>query len=96
MRKVYIVNKGAHDFSDAERFGELVELSSGPIDPFGVNNMYRTFVEKLKNSDQDDFIMLSGLPVMQAVACAMFAARHQKLNLLLFKDGKYIERTLVL
>lgn len=92
MKKVFVVNKSNHDFSSAKEFGELIFLSSGPMNRYGTNNMFRIFEEKLKNSSPDDYIVPCSLNVMNSIACAIFAHKHGTLNLLLFKKGTYIER----
>jgi len=94
--KVFIVNKSAHDFSPANRWGEPIFLSQGPMQRYSVNNMHRQFSEVMKDSTPDDFIVPCSLNVMNSVACAIFAHKHGRLNLLLFKQGDYIERNLVL
>ena len=94
MNRVYIISRSAHDFSDAERFGELVFLSDGPMNRYSCNNMCRVFATHLRHSSPDDYLLLTGLSVMNSIACALFAALHQRLNLLLYKQGKYIERNL--
>ena len=96
MKKVFIVNKSAHDFSPAEAFGEIVFLSEGSINRYATNNMHRKFSEILEDSLPDDHLVLCSLSVMNSIAGAIFAHKHGKLNLLLFKDGSYIERNLVL
>jgi len=96
MRKVYIVNRSPHDFSDAERFGETVFLTEGSLNRYATNNMVRLFTEAMTNSKADDLIVLCSLNVMNAVACAVFASKHKCINLLLYKDGRYIERNHVL
>jgi hypothetical protein len=97
MTHVYIVNRSAHDFSEAERFGTTVFLSEGSIDRYAVNNMARTFTEVMADSSSGDYIVLCSLNMMNAIACAIFARKHGTLNLLLYKQGKgYIERNLVL
>lgn len=91
-RKVYIVNKSSHNFSAAEQFGEIVFLSDGPMNRYSTNNMFRTFNALMKDSSPSDYIVPCSLNVMNAIACSIFAHRHGTLNLLLFKQGKYIER----
>jgi len=61
MRKVFVVNRGCHDHSDAERFGELVFLSEGAINRYAVANMYREFVQQLRNSQEEDFLLITDL-----------------------------------
>lgn len=90
--KVFIVNKSAHDFSAAERYGKLVFLSEGPINRYSTNNMFRTFEPLLADSSPTDYIVPCSLNVMNSIVSAIFARKHGTLNLLLFKDGVYIER----
>lgn len=94
--KVYIINKSSHDYSPATKFGDIVFLSEGPMNRYGTNNMCRLFAEKMKDSTEKDYIVPCSLNVMNSVACAIFAHKHGKLNLLLFKEGIYIERNHVL
>ncbi len=93
MPTIYIVNQGGHDFSSAEDWGSPITfLSKGSISPFQTNNMYREFAEILNESKSDDYIVPCGLPTMSLIACAIFSLKHGRLNLLLFRNGKYIER----
>lgn len=101
MAKVFVVNSAGHDYSKAEGFGEVVVMSTGTIDKFAVTRMFRIFHDYLASSSQDDFIVQSGPAVMNAIACAIFAAKHQKLNLLIWRlerDGSdhYVPRHLIM
>lgn len=96
MNKVYVVNKSAHDFSEASKYGEIVFLSEGPINRYATNNMLRQFSDMMKDSEPDDYIVPCSLNVMNAIASAIFAHKHGTLNLLLFKERSYIERNHVL
>jgi hypothetical protein len=91
-KHVYIVNKSSHDFSPAEHFGEVRFLSEGPMNRYSTNNMHRQFADILKDSSSDDYIVPCALNVMNSLACAIFAHMHGKLNLLLYKNGEYLER----
>jgi hypothetical protein len=98
MTKVFVVNKSNHDFSDAEKYGELIFMSEGIVNRFSTNNMIRQFQESMANSTEEDLILLCSLNVMNSIACAIFAHKHGRVNLLLFKEssGRYIERRHVL
>ena len=96
MRNVYIVNKSNHDFSAARNYGKLIFLSEGPMNRYSTNNMLRVFTDKMSDSKKEDYIVPCSLNVMNSIACALFAHKHGKLNLLLFKEGSYIERNHVL
>lgn len=100
-RKVYVVNKGGHDISAAEKWGELVYLSRGSMNRYATSNIYRKFVRHLSQSSPGDFILLTGLTVMSAIACSIFARKHGRLNLLLFHASRtegvephYVERVI--
>ena len=96
MTRVFIVNKSAHDFSAADYYGDPTFLSEGSMNRYATNNMHRVFSKILENSSKDDYIVPCSLNVMNSIACAIFARKHGCLNLLLFKNGRYIERNLVL
>jgi hypothetical protein len=96
MASVFIVNKSSHDFSAAKHHGELIFLSEGPMNRYATNSMVREFGEAMKDSTAEDYIVPCSLNVMNSIACAIFAHKHGRLNLLLFKEGSYIERNHVL
>ena len=96
MNNVYIVNKSAHDFSAAEHYGKIIFLSEGPMNRYATNNMHRVFSDVMKGSKEHDHIVPCSLNVMNSIACALFARKHERLNLLLFKEGTYIERNMLL
>lgn len=95
MPKVYIVNKSAHDFSAADKYGEVVFLSEGPMNRYSINNMMRQFTDRMKDSHEGDYLVPCSLNVMNSVASSILSFKHGKLNLLLFKEGNYIERNIV-
>ena len=93
--RVYIVNRGPHNYQDAEQFGELVFCSEGTLDKLDTNNMYRELADAMKDSIPEDWILVTSLATLCSVACAIFAAKHSCLNLLIFHDGRYLPRTLM-
>lgn len=101
MPNVYIVNKGSHDHRDAKRFGSLVYLSEGSINRYSTNSMYREFYPTLLKSGPEDYILPTGLTIMSAIACSIFAMLHSRLNLLIYKasrtggPGRYVQRSMV-
>lgn len=97
MPKVFVPNNAMHDFSDAERYGDLVFITDGKINKFGVTQIAREAQQALADAGPDDFILLTSLSVISSVAAAMFAIRFKRLNLLLFdvKTKTYVSRNLV-
>lgn len=96
--KVYVINRGGHDFSPAEAFGEVRFLSDGPVSQYETSKIYRAMKSALENSHPDDYILLSGLTVMAAIACSIFSVKHKRLNLLIYRpqDHSYLERRISL
>ena len=102
MPKVYVINKGCHDHSDAERFGELVFMSEGPINRYAVSRMYREFAHYLVDSHPEDYLLVTGLTIMVSVACVIFGRLHGRVNYLIYspsrtpgEPGRYVERTIM-
>ena len=100
MSKVFVVNKGCHDYSPAQEYGELVYLSRSSMDRFDLSKIWRKFEPQLISSSPDDWILVSGLTVMSVVATGIFVQLHNKLNILLYKSNKkgatYIGETIIL
>jgi len=98
-RAVFVVNKGFHDYSPAEAFGELVFMSTTPsgISQYHTSTMARLFQPYIIASNAEDYILVTAYTVMVSVASAMFAAKHKRLNLLIYKasDNSYEVRRLV-
>jgi len=82
MPRVYITNKSGHDFSAAQKFGDFVYLSEGTINPFAVAKIYRQFAKELKESTPDDFLLITGLSLMNGIAFAIMGRKHGRLNIL--------------
>ncbi len=93
---VYVVNKSAHDFSDAYRFGDLVFLSEGKQSRYAANDICRQFKPILEVSEPNDYILLTSLTVMNVIAASLFSVSHGKLNLLIHQSetNSYVERRL--
>lgn len=96
MPIVYVVNRGPHDYSDAEAYGELVFCTDGPVDRFDTAQMFRELSEAMKESAPEDYILLTSLTSLCVVAAAIFAAKHKCLNLLLHSRDGYVERSIFL
>jgi hypothetical protein len=94
--KIYIPNKGSHNYTDADRYGSVVYVTKGEQNRYAIGTMVRNWVKVLRASTPEDYILLSSLTNLCCIGCALFAMKHQRLNLLLFRNDKYIERKLEL
>lgn len=94
MPKVYIANKSGHDFTLAERYGSIRFLTEGHINRFNVNKLYRIIADGLSDSSGDDYLVITSLNIINALASAIFAAKHKRVNYLLFRNGEYVLRSI--
>lgn len=95
MSKVYVLNRGSHDYSQAERFGEIVYLTDGMLSKLATGVMYRVLSEAFKDSQPSDYILLSSLTTLCSLAVALFAVQHGRVNLLIYHQENYIVRKIV-
>jgi len=96
MRRVYVLNEGSHDYSGAEAFGELVFCTNGILQKTDINKMFLVLDDVLQESERGDLIMLSSLTSLCATASAIMAALHGEVHFLIYHDGKYVEKDLML
>ena len=55
--RVFIPNKGHHDYTDAKRFGELTFVTKGVQNKYGVANIARVWEDALEASLPTDYIL---------------------------------------
>lgn len=93
--KVFIVHKGDHNYKPAEQFGELVFLTGSEArQRYDLTALYTELDDALEGSTDKDFLMISGLPVMIAVANGILVRKHGAVRYLVFKYGRYVEQYL--
>ncbi len=56
--------------------------------------MYSELHKSMAGAEPDDYILLTSLTSLCSIACSIFAYKFGRLNILIFEDGEYIERTL--
>lgn len=92
LPKVFICNQSGHDFSPAERYGSLEYVTKGMINRFSVNYMARAWASALQRSKPNDYILITSLTILTCIGCAIFGHLHSSINLLIYRNGKYISR----
>lgn len=95
-KKVYVLSDGGHDYSAAEKFGQIVICSEGALHKDDISQMYRLLGDAMYDAREDDYILVSSLTSLCMVGAAIMANSFGKLNLLIYRDGRYVERSLVL
>lgn len=88
---VWLVNEGGHDYSSLEEFGRVVPLTRGGVNPFGPDRLMVMLAARLAHANSDDYLAISGLPLLNALAIAMWLVRFGRVRLLQFstKQSRY-------
>lgn len=100
MKTVYVVNDGGHNYDAAKSYGGLVYMSHSTLDKMQVAKMARGFLDFLKDSNEDDYILVSGPTIANICAASVFISLHGRINLLLWRGSseegmeKYLVRTI--
>jgi hypothetical protein len=95
IKRIYVPNKGqGHDYTPALEHGdELVFVTAGSVNPYNTGWLFRAWAEALKESQPDDLIIMTSLTTLCCIGCAMFTAKHNRLNLLIYtREGRYKKR----
>jgi len=95
MSKVYVVNYAGHNVHQAKKYGELVFVTEGRVDIFNTDRNVADIAKKLVNYTDDDYILLSGSPLLVFILTLICAVKADSYKLLLYncKKGDYELRT---
>lgn len=82
---VWIVNDAGHDYKAAEKYGRLQPLTIGDVNPFQVDRLLYNLSNGIgKFARADDFLLLSGTPILPALTLSLWLTRFDKCQLLLW------------
>lgn len=93
--RIFIPNKSGHDFSASFKYGTPIYITQGLVNRFSVGHMARKWFLALHKSNKEDFIMLTSLTILTVIGAAIFGWMHGRVNLLIFRNNKYISRTVI-
>ncbi len=96
--QVFIVNRNpGHNYEGARKFGRLVAVTEGRLDIFVTDRLMIDLDAGLAGfREQEDYLLLSGNVVVNALAAMVLAWRHETVQLLVFDaKGKRYEPRLV-
>ena len=93
---MWIFNKGGHNYDPAKEFGTLVSLTSGTVNHFNVDRLAMTMATTISGADKEDYLLISGAPMINAIALFLWLRRFKKAKTLQFsiKEEQYIPRVL--
>ena len=98
MKNIFVTNYIDFDLDDAwqyaEKGGSILPITKGRINIFNVDNLIRKIKAKLVQMTTDDWLIISGNPVVSSLVCSLVAQRFGKINLLLWdaRNRAYVPR----
>lgn len=88
---VYVPNQAGHDYTQADSFGEVVYITKGRIRKYDLQAFYEQASRVMSGSAPSDYILISSLNSICAVCSAIMAAKHGIINILLYRQDRYVE-----
>lgn len=98
MSTVWVVNFSGHKIRKAEEYGEIKILTRGKVNVFQGDRVLYELADKLKEVKSDDYILISGTPILNVFVMTIVLLIVKKINYLLYdaKDSSYVVRTMVI
>lgn len=88
MTKVYITNNTLHDFTLAEKYGELVDVTKGKAPIFKTDVMKEIVYKALESFKDDDYLLISGPAIISVISFDVLRRKgHDTIKCLIF-DAK--------
>ena len=92
--RVFVTNFAGHDFGAAKSYGEIYWITRGYVSFQSLDRVKFLITEQVLKSTKDDWLLLSGTPLISVISVLMWYALHKKVKLLVFDQkggGKYRE-----
>lgn len=87
MTKVYVVQENSYvDYSDAERYGEVVFMTADEFKPMNNSLRNRSIIDQIRGQmlhfEEGDFLILTGNPTVIGYAFHCALGRFDEVNIL--------------
>lgn len=94
QRTVYVANKGWHNYEAATRHGRLVFLTEKDVDLRHTSRLRGRILDQLKYMKPDDYILISGHPLINAEVFAIVTRMFGHVNYLYWEPflNDYLQR----
>jgi hypothetical protein len=90
--RVFISNYGGHDYEAASGYGELKWITKGFVSHQSLDRLKYQIAEEVLKTDKEDWLLLSGKPLICAVTALLWFAIHRKVKLLVWdQKGKGVK-----
>ena len=82
MPKVFVSNYAGHDFTEAEKYGELVFITKGYVSFQSLDRVLYVCAANQITASEDDWFLVSGSNVITLFAALVWLVRFDKVKLL--------------
>ena len=88
---VFVANFAGHDYTAAEKYGTLKYVTRGYISFNSLDRVKFQCAEGIKDSTPEDFLLVSGTAIVNAITALAWIAKHGVVQLLNFdaRSGDY-------
>lgn len=95
--RIYIINNSGHRYDLAlELFpeAELISMTRGNVNPTQVDRLTFNLNEHIARTLESDYLLLSGAPILNALAAQLWILRHEVCQFLIFdaKSQNYVRQ----
>ena len=87
MPTVFIVNHAGHDYTKAERWGNLSCMTTGHVAQGSLDRLIYDVAIGLQRSEPEDWLLPAGLLILNVIAAAIWMRKHNELRVLV-RDRK--------
>lgn len=84
MARVYVVNFAGHDHTEAEKWGEVRFVTQGFVNFGSLDRVMYELAKGFEDSEPGDWLLPSGLLLLNVVAAAIWLRKHGELKLLIW------------
>jgi hypothetical protein len=88
-RFVWIVNSAGHDYSEAEKFGELRAITNDKVNVFNGQRVAQEMHQTMEDYQKKDWLLLSGHAVLNSLATSIVLEKHGEVNFLIYDVVKH-------
>ena len=79
---VWLVNKGGHDYTSLEKWGRVIPMTTGAINPFSPDRLMVSLGHHISMAKQGDHIAISGLPIVNMLVLVLWLEKFPEARLL--------------
>ena len=94
---VWISNYAGHNYEPAAKYGEFKYITRGYQSFQSLDRVKYTIAEKVAETHEDDWLLISGRPLISILAALIWLQKHRQIKILHFDQkggGIYRELTI--